>query len=101
MRFFRGAGLIAVIATGVGAPLWLAGRTGVAPELMVPEKLVPLLASFLVSTAFVTALYTSFSNDKRLRSNSGRVLVALIWFSIAILVLAVALLLTAVGTLPR
>lgn len=98
MRLLRGTGLLALFLLGVGAPLWLSGRTGVAPGLMMPEKLVPLLASFLVSTAFVTALYTSFSNDKRLRSNSGKVLVALIWFAVAILVLAVALLLTAVGT---
>jgi type II secretory pathway component PulL len=101
MKIFRGIGLLALFVLVVGAPLWLSGRTGVAPELMMPEKLVPLLASFLVSTAFVTALYTSFSNDKRLRSNSGKVLVALIWFAAAILVLAVALLLTAVGTQHR
>ncbi|CAN5715385.1 hypothetical protein BH23GEM5_BH23GEM5_02310 [soil metagenome] len=101
MKFLRGISLLLLLVFVVGAPLWLAGRTGVTPELMVLEKLVPLLAAFLVSTAFVTSLYTSFSNDKRLRSTSGKVLVALIWFAVAILLLAVALLLTALGILPR
>lgn len=56
------------------------------------NTIVDLLKVFLPTAALVTAMYTLYSKDDRLRANSENVLVSLILFLFSCILLAVALL---------
>jgi hypothetical protein len=82
-------GLVLAVAAIVALPIKLEVFGG---KLSESATIVDLLKVFLPTAALVTALYTLYSKDNRLRANSENVLVSLIVFLFSCILLAIALL---------
>ena len=84
--------IVALVVLGiVHWPLAQQIATPTAGPFSNVQTILELLKVFLPTSAFVTALYALYSNDRRLRANSDDVLVALILFLVADILVAFSL----------